>query len=133
MAKRLLVVDDENDVLELLQNILEREGFEVDVAKNGPKALEVYRKSLGKRPYDLIVLDIIMPRMSGLEVLDAIRKEEEGRGVAPGKGVPVIMLSGLTESWINDAFKDGCNDYVIKPYDPDLLLLKIREMLGKKD
>ncbi|MCM8775650.1 MAG: response regulator [Candidatus Omnitrophica bacterium] len=133
MKKKILVVDDEKNILEPVREVLEEEGYLVDTVTNGAKALEVYQRSLAKHPYDLILLDIVMPRVSGLEVLNSIRKNEEARGVPTGKGVPIIMLSGLRESWLNDSYQDGCNDYIIKPYDPDLLISKVKKMLGEKD
>ncbi len=133
MAKRILIVDDEVNISLPLQEFLEEYGYEVHTTDTGKKALEIYEKSISGKPYDLILLDIIMPRMSGLEVLDTIRKSEKKRGVEVKNGIKIIMISGMKESWMNDAFRDGCNDYVVKPYDLDFLLMKVKGMLGDKD
>lgn len=130
MAKRILIVDDEVNIFQPLQEFLEDIGYEVHTTDTGKKTLEIYRKSLSGKPFDLILLDIIMPRMSGLEVLHTIRKNEKERGVDPKAAIKIIMISGMKESWMNDAFRDGCNDYIVKPYDLDFLLRKVKDMLG---
>lgn len=130
MAKRILIVDDEVSIFQPLQESLEEIGYEVHTTDTGKKTLEIYQKSLSGKPFDLILLDIIMPRMSGLEVLNTIRENEKERGVDPKAVIKIIMLSGMKESWMNDAFRDGCNDYIVKPYDLTLLLRKVKDMLG---
>lgn len=133
MAKRILVVDDEINISEPLQEFLEENGYEIQSVNTGKKALELFNKSISGIPFDLILLDIIMPRMSGLEVLDTIRKSEKNRNVVSKDAVKIIMISGMKESWMNDAFRDGCNDYIVKPYDLDFLLMRVKEMLGERD
>ena len=131
MGEKILIVDDEESISASLREILGEHGYEIDTAYNGKKAVESYRKALKDKPYQLILLDIVMPRMSGLEVLAAIRREEKEKGIDPKKGIPIIMLSGLNESWMTDAFQDGCNDYIVKPYAIPVLLAKIKAMLSK--
>ncbi len=133
MPKKILVVDDEPGLTEPLREILEDEGYDIVVVHTGKRALEEYELSVkDKKLFDLILLDIILPRMSGLEVLNTIRASEKTRQVKGDARIPVIMLSGLKESWMDDAYEDGCNDYIIKPYDVDDLLAKIKEMLSKR-
>jgi len=132
MPKRVLIVDDEANIADTLREFIEEEGYDVTTVNNGKRAVEAYRRALkGDQPFDLILLDIVMPRMSGLEVLGAIRQDEKSREVASDKKVPIIMLSGLRESWMDDAYQDGCNDYMVKPYDMDILMGKVKKMVGE--
>ena len=132
MAKRVLIVDDEVNIAETLREFVEEDGYDVTTVNNGKKAIEAYERALKKdQPFHMILLDIVMPRMSGLEVLDMIRQDEKSRQVSPEEKVPIIMLSGLKESWMNDAYQDGCNDYLVKPYDMDVLMGKIKKMIGE--
>ena len=131
MVKKILVVDDEPHITGPIKDVLEEQGYRVDILDNGKKALDLYHLCVDKDPYDLILLDIVIPRMSGLEVLNTIRKEEEAKGVSPERRVPIIMLSGLKETWMNDAFQDGCNDYIVKPCEMNFLLMKVREKIGE--
>ena len=131
MGKKILVADDEASIAESVRDILESRGYRVNIVSNGKKALEAYRNALAKEPYDLILLDIVMPQMSGLEVLTAIRDHENKRQAPPEKRVPVIMLSGLGDTWPQDAFADGASDYIIKPYETKFLMRKIEKMAGK--
>lgn len=131
MTKRILAVDDEINILNPLREMLQEEGYVVDIATNGQKGLEAFLKARSSEPYDLVLLDIVMPKMSGLEVLHAIREEERKKQTKSFQAiVPVFMLSGLRDSWMRDAFKDGCSDYLPKPYDVQILLQKIRDRIG---
>src|SRR5438132_12188995 len=104
----ILVVDDSDVNCVLLRRRLEGAGYRVTVAHDGPEALA---KIDGER-FDLVLLDVMMPEMSGLEVLEIIRKKS---GVAD---LPVIMATAADESAdIVNAFSRGANDYVTKPFD----------------
>jgi DNA-binding response OmpR family regulator len=120
MAQRILVVDDEVDVTLILRTALESEGFEVETAGNGPDALALALED----PPDLILLDIMMPGMSGFEVLRKLKAEDAT------SAVPVIMLTGVSErKKIQEALTGGTDYYIIKPFDFPDLLDKVRAAL----
>lgn len=111
---KILVVDDEKSIRNTLREILEYEKFEVDEAAEGQEALE---KAKNNR-YDLILLDIKMPRMDGIEVLEQLMKFTD---------VPVVMISGHgTVETVVEAVKKGAYDYITKPLDLNRLLVTIR-------
>lgn len=126
---QILAVDDEPDFLEVLTPRLESAGYQVIKASDGKEAIGMYVHSITKNdPIHLILLDIMMPGMSGIEALEAIRKEEELRGIPLGRGVPIIMLTALKRPFM-DSFNRGCDDYIIKPFNDVDLLNKIDEKL----
>ena len=120
--KKILVVDDEVDVTELLSYNLKQRGF-VSQSVNDPKqALEVAKTF---KP-DLIVLDIMMPEVSGLQVCRMIRQE------STLKGIPIIFLSAKTEEGDRiEGFKSGADDYVCKPFSPKELMLRVLVILKR--
>ncbi|HOX77423.1 MAG TPA: sigma-54 dependent transcriptional regulator [Bacteroidales bacterium] len=116
---KILVVDDERSIRNTLRDILTYEKYDVSDAESGIVALEMLRQS----EFDVILLDIKMPQMDGMEVLDHILAEYE---------VPVIMISGHgTIETAVDAIKKGAYDYVAKPLDLNRLLITIRNALDK--
>ncbi|MBO4317304.1 MAG: response regulator transcription factor [Mailhella sp.] len=116
---KLLVVDDDEDILELLSGYLSQNGFATDTAASGAEFLEQSRKT----DYDLVILDIMMPGMSGLEALKEIRKTTE---------LPVIMLSALSESEdIINGLEIGADDYLTKPFEPRELLARVNAVLRR--
>lgn len=116
---KILVVDDERSIRNTLRDILTYEKYDVSEAESGLVALEMLRQS----EFDVILLDIKMPQMDGMEVLDQILAEYE---------VPVIMISGHgTIETAVDAIKKGAYDYVAKPLDLNRLLITIRNALDK--
>ena len=120
--KKILVVDDEVDVTELLSYNLKQRGF-VSQSVNDPKqALEVAKTF---KP-DLIVLDIMMPEVSGLQVCRMIRQE------STLKGIPIIFLSAKTEEGDRiEGFESGADDYVSKPFSPKELMLRVLVILKR--
>ncbi len=120
--KKILVVDDEVDVTELLSYNLKQRGF-VSQSVNDPKrALEVAKTF---KP-DLIVLDIMMPELSGLQVCRMIRQE------SMLKGIPIIFLSAKTEEGDRiEGFESGADDYVCKPFSPKELMLRVLVILKR--
>ena len=120
--KKILVVDDEVDVTELLSYNLKQRGF-VSQSVNDPKqALEVAKTF---KP-DLIVLDIMMPEVSGLQVCRMIRQE------STLKGIPIIFLSAKTEEGDRiEGFESGADDYVCKPFSPKELMLRVLVILKR--
>jgi DNA-binding response OmpR family regulator len=117
--ERLLVIDDDAEVCRFLTNYLEPEGFVVDVVHDGETGLE----RLGAYPYDLAILDIMLPQISGMEVLRRLRKD---------LNTPVIILTGCSDE-IDTVFglEIGADDYVIKPFKPRELLARIRAVLRR--
>lgn len=120
---KILVVDDEPDILLLTKLGLEKEGLDVVTAEDGPKALE----RLHAESPDLMVLDAMMPGMSGFEVLQTMHDSEE-----PGMHVPVIMLTVLSGvSKIKMASDLGAVEYIVKPIDFTELLSKVLSVLKR--
>lgn len=126
---KILVVDDNYENRELIAEIL-RDVAKCDVASNGKEAIDSYNASLQENPYDLILLDIEMPEINGLELLRKIRQSEEAADIPLGEGVAIIMVTAHKKPFL-DAFYQGCNDYLIKPIDPQKLIQKIEKKLGK--
>ncbi len=121
-APLILVVDDEVDILTLLEYNLERAGFRVAKAKEGPEAMELATK---RRP-DLIVLDIMLPDMEGTEVLKRLKQSGETRHV------PVIMLTAKGEEVDRIVGLElGAEDYITKPFSPRELILRIKTILKR--
>ncbi|MDI6891614.1 MAG: response regulator [Actinomycetota bacterium] len=121
--KRILVVDDEPDIVALIRLKLMREGFEVVEAHNGEAAIKMVASS---KP-DLIILDIMMPGMNGWEVNERLKANPEYRDI------PVIMLTALNE--FDEQFKSlwaGVRDYITKPFDFDELVSSVRKVLSEK-
>ncbi|HUE02737.1 MAG TPA: EAL domain-containing protein [Bryobacteraceae bacterium] len=119
----LLIVDDEESNRDMLSRRLLRQGFEVLVAEDGPQALEAIARELP----DMVLLDIRMPGMSGMEVLRTIREQH-----SPTQ-LPVIMVTAEGHSAsIVEALQMGANDYVTKPVDMPVALARIRTMLSQK-
>jgi len=127
--KKILLVDDEPQMLELLSTLLREAGYQTMNAANGPEALGLYLYGLCHDPFDLMVLDVSMPRIDGLQVLETIRKDEQNRSIACGDGIPIIMLTAY-KSTCMVSFNLGCDDYLLKPLQPETLLKKIRSKIG---
>jgi two-component system, chemotaxis family, chemotaxis protein CheY len=120
-VRRVLVIDDGITMRLFYRSVLEAAGFEVDEAANG---LEGYEKVLASQ-YDLLIVDINMPKMDGYSMLRAIRRD------AAIQGVPAVTIS--TESGDADAlkaFEAGSNYYLVKPVSPDVLTEVARLMTG---
>ena len=119
----VLVVDDNPDNSNLLARRLKGKGYIVDVASDGPSALE----AVAKTTYDAIILDVMMPGMSGIEVLTKLREKHAKTELA------VIMATAKTDSSsVVDALKKGANDYVTKPIDFPVLLARLETHLAMK-
>ncbi|HEY4782294.1 MAG TPA: response regulator transcription factor [Chthoniobacterales bacterium] len=122
MRETILVVDDEADVLDLVRYHLNRAGFDVDVASSGTAALLAARQ---RRP-DAIVLDIMLPQMSGTEVFRKLKLEIDTAQI------PVLMLTakGLLSERIA-GLELGVDDYITKPFSPRELVLRVRNLLRR--
>ena len=111
MAKKIFVVDDEKNIRDIVRSYLEKEGFNVSVFENGESALEEYLRSAP----DMLVIDIMMPGMSGLELCNEIRKHAN---------TPIIIVSARDEEIDRIlGIEMGADDYMMKPFRPKNLLL----------
>lgn len=120
MAKKILIVDDEPDFITMVRMRLEANGYEVIDAPDGEAG---FKKAKQEKP-DLILLDIMMPKKDGYTVLRELKAEDAT------KSIPVIVLTAKTG--MKDLFKiEGIDDYVIKPFDPQDLLLRIKRAVGE--
>jgi two-component system response regulator MprA len=120
MKAHMLVVDDDPRITELLRRILAYEGYSVAIAASGDEAL----KRTLERPPDLIVLDIMLPGINGLEVARRLR--------AAGDNVPILMLTARDSVADRvEGFEMGTDDYLIKPFAPEELLVRIKALLRR--
>ena len=121
--KKILVVDDEEDILEFLSYNLEKEGAKVYTAKNGLLAIEVAMK---KKP-DLILLDVMMPEMDGVETCMRLRERPET------KNVIIAFLTARGEDYSQIAgFEAGADDFITKPIKPRVLISRLKALLRRK-
>jgi two-component system, chemotaxis family, chemotaxis protein CheY len=125
---KILVVDDNSNNRQLLIESLAGKA-ECDSAENGEQALAAYEQALADEiPYDLILLDIAMPGMSGIDVLNRIREVEREEQFLLEAGVPIIMVTAHKDPAF-EAYMKGCDDYIVKPVRPDKLLEKVEKKL----
>ena len=119
MAQKILIVEDDGNIAQLLHLYLEKEGFEAQIADNGGKAVELFRSFAP----DLVLLDIMLPVMDGWSVLKKIRAESK---------TPVIMLTakGETDDRIT-GLEQGADDYIVKPFETKEVLARIRAVLRR--
>jgi two-component system response regulator ResD len=116
---RVLVVDDEERIRRLLRMYLERENFLVEDAENGEDALEMALNN----EYDIILLDIMMPGIDGMEVCQELRKT---------KATPIIMLTAKGEETNRvQGFEVGTDDYIVKPFSPREVVLRVKALLRR--
>lgn len=116
---KILIVDDEDKIRTLIRKYAEFEGHTVAEASNGMEALELYRKE----SFDLIIMDIMMPVLDGLSACREIRKSAD---------TPIIMLSARGEEYDRiGGFQLGVDDYVVKPFSPKELMLRIEAILKR--
>lgn len=119
MKARILVVDDENDIRELIRFYLLKEGFDVLEASNGEEALVIFENEY----IDLGIIDVMMPIMDGFELVEELKSF---------KDVPVIMLTAKAESKDKlRGFSAGVDDYVVKPFDPSELMARVKAILKR--
>jgi CheY-like chemotaxis protein len=118
---RLLVADDSETVLLMLQRRLEMAGYEVTTATDGQEALKAVEEAGKDREPDLILLDAMMPNMSGIEVLEKLRDS--------GSKIPVLIISAHLDAQEPERMKSlGANDVVSKPFEWDRLIGRIEEL-----
>ncbi len=120
---KILTVDDESDILELINYHLEKDGFTVRSAENGNRAIEVAREFLP----DLILLDVMMPEMDGIETCRQIREDEVLSNTL------VALLTARSEDYSQIAgFESGADDYITKPIKPRVLVSRVKALLRRK-
>ena len=118
--KKILCVDDSATILMMERMILNKGPYDLVTATNGEEAVA---KALHERP-DLILMDVVMPKMNGFDACRRIRQED------PIKGTPIIMVTTRGEVQnMENGFESGCNDYVTKPLNATELLTKLRNFL----
>ncbi len=121
MTKRILITDDEANILLSLEFLMKQAGYEVDTANDGDEALAAIARN---RP-DLMLLDVMMPRKNGYEVCEAVRSNPENNGITivmlTAKGRDIEREKGLSL---------GADDYITKPFSTQEVTTKVRELLG---
>src|SRR5699024_12836702 len=118
-SKKVLVVDDEERIRRLIRMYLERDELEVEEADNGEDALDMALEN----DYDVILLDIMMPEMDGIEVCEKLREE---------KNTSIIMLTAKgEESNRVQGFEVGADDYIVKPFSPREVVLRVKAVLRR--
>ena len=116
---KILVCDDEIKIRETFRDYLSAKGFDVTIAENGEEAV----KLTDKTDFDLIILDVMMPVMNGLEACKIIRRTTD---------TPILFLSALGEEQdILDGFRNGCDDYIVKPFPMSVLTEKCNVMINR--
>lgn len=126
MAKekvKVLAIDDNADIRDLLSFVLEKEGYEVSASANGVDGLTQIKE---KKP-DLILLDVMMPEFSGFDVLDAIRNDKDSKI----RSIPVLMITAKSSTEdVDRALELGATSYIVKPFRPAKLVEKVQELLS---
>ena len=122
VRKKILLVDDSSTVLLMERMILSKNQYDVVTAKDGVEGIE---KAVAERP-DLILMDVVMPRMDGFEACRKLREQDDT------KAIPVIMVTTRGElASVETGYAAGCNEYVTKPINGLELLAKVRSCLGQ--
>ena len=122
MTYRILLVDDDKELLAALEVKLRKEGYQIDTAPDGEAALEMIATDLP----DLVILDVNMPRMNGMDVCRALRSDEKTRDLA------IIMLTARDDEVDRIlGLEFGADDYVTKPYNPRELILRVKGLLKR--
>ncbi|MBN2638929.1 MAG: response regulator transcription factor [Bacteroidales bacterium] len=115
---RILLCEDNVMMLKAMDHKLKNEGYEPDLAKDGKEALE----KLNRNEYDLVITDLLMPFSTGLEIVHYIKKERKLQ-------IPVIVLSIIgQEKTVLEAFDLGADEYIVKPFSPNELLIRIKKL-----
>jgi len=116
---KILIVDDEVNIRKVVREYAEFEGYEVEEAEDGMQAIEIIKK----KDFDLIILDIMMPRLDGFSSCKEIKKH---------KDIPVIMLSARGEEYDKlFGFEIGIDDYVVKPFSPKELMARVKAVIRR--
>lgn len=123
MSKKILLVDDEENIVMMVKARLQGNGYDVIVAMDGQEALQ---KARTENP-DLIILDVMLPKMDGFKVCRMLKSDESY------KHIPIILFSARTQSSdLEIGRQQGADDYITKPFQPAFLLEKIQSLLASK-
>ena len=121
LVKKILVVDDEPNIVRSLAYILKKEGYDVSTAKDGEQARDMVRDS---KPH-LMILDVVMPRKSGYDVCEEVKSDPDLRDIH------VMMLTAKGQVGDREiGLSKGADEYLTKPFSPRLILNKVEELLG---
>ncbi len=122
---RILIAEDEKDIRDLIFFVLGMAGHEVTATRNGKELYET-AMSMKDNPPDLVMTDVRMPHMNGYEACAAIKAD------AAFQGVPVVILSAKgQDSEIEEGMSSGADEYILKPFAPDQLMVRVAEILAK--
>jgi two-component system, chemotaxis family, chemotaxis protein CheY len=126
---RVLIVDDIVDNRRLLRDILKKHG-ECEMASGGKEAVEIFSMDFEDgNPFDLVLLDIMMPDVDGQEALRLMRQFEQDNGVKPEDATPIIMVTAVdAKVEVEEAMAGGCTDYINKPISTGKLMIKLSEI-----
>lgn len=120
--KKILIVEDESSLAEALKMRFEANGYKVDIAGDGQEALKMVRNS----PPDLIILDIMLPKIDGYKVCRILKFDEKH------KSIPVVMLTAKVQDKDRElGFEVGADAYIVKPFDSHHLTEKVKELMGE--
>ena len=123
--KRVLAVDDNADIRDLIAFVLRRENYQVSTAPDGISGLEIIKET---KP-DLIILDVVMPEFSGYDVLEAVRSDKSSKI----RDIPVLMITSKSSTDdIDQALELGATSYIVKPFRPAKLVMKVKSLLGEE-
>lgn len=118
-GQKILVVDDEAILLKAVEFKLKKEGYSVDTASSGEEAIDKLKNG---GEFDLIISDVMMPGLSGMELLKSVKENNAE--------MRVLLLTGLkTEDTVIDAFDLGADDFMTKPFNPKELILRVKKLL----
>ena len=121
-SRKILLVDDSETVLQMEQMILAKSSYELILARDGEEGVA---KALTTQP-DLILMDVVMPKMNGFEAMKQLRENAQTRSV------PIVMVTSKAEAESMEAgYQTGCSDYIIKPIDHLELMTKVKNLLGE--
>ena len=123
MSKRVLIVDDEPDVLRLVALRLKKSGYEILAASDGKEGFDI----ISSEKPDLVLLDLRLPNMDGVDICKQVKNDEVLRHI------PIILFTATSDIEVADKAKEaGANDYMVKPFEPDELLEKISGIIQDK-
>jgi len=120
-AKKILIIEDDELMLNILQFILKKENYEIIIAKDGQVGIE----KISQHVPDLVITDVMLPYKTGLEIVNYIKKDFPR--------IPVIVLSALGEEvrTVDEAFHLGADDFIAKPFNPIELLFRVKRLINR--